>query len=169
MYMYNTLFFFSFHRHFIQTLIISFSSKLSLSKSLGESAPLIVMILPVMPLLYVRSRLNIILQLCFTFSFLTFFYPQVRFTYRLTWEKGTGPCGIFCSPAQIGTQKLGDINSSALSSLKWMYSDGYNFSSLSGVNYHVTSVNILNTTTLAWEQGENSFDGKSVSSNRYTV
>ena len=82
-------------------------------------------------------------------------YSQIRFSYRLTWEKGSGPCGPSCSRAQMGTNVTGFVNSSLWSDLRWKYSDGIQSGNLSDVNYYVTSISKLST--LGWEQGENSF------------
>lgn len=83
---------------------------------------------------------------------------DLRFTYRLSWEKGTGPCGSLCSPTQNGTNVTGNISSPLLSSLQWTYSDGTTSRRLSDINYYVTSVSSLSA--IGWEQGEQSFTVK---------
>ncbi|XP_060065876.1 integrin beta-like protein E [Ylistrum balloti] len=77
---------------------------------------------------------------------------KVRFTYRLTWEKGTGPCGPGCSQASVG--QSGTL-SLPLTILSWSCTSGCNGNSkLHDANYVTTSVG---AGASSWEQGEGSF------------
>ena len=87
--------------------------------------------------------------------FVKYIYFQVRFVYRLTWEKGFGLCGTSCSSAQIGNLVDGSIVPGVKPSLEWRYSDGNSNTSLSDVSYYLTSVSEI--TQPEWEQGENTF------------
>ncbi|XP_078323267.1 uncharacterized protein LOC111124714 [Crassostrea virginica] len=77
----------------------------------------------------------------------------VRFTYRLTWVKGTGPCGSSCSERSLYTQ--GTLPPYLLG-LQWACTTGCGSSSviLHDVNYIVTSVS---SNSSGWEQGEDFF------------
>ncbi|XP_065930846.1 uncharacterized protein [Magallana gigas] len=89
----------------------------------------------------------------------------VRFTYRLTWVKGTGPCGQGCSQNNLYTQ--GNLPS-YLVGLSWVCISGCANGSviLHDVNYIVTSVS---TNSSGWEQGEGFFFYNFVGSGPFTV
>ena len=88
----------------------------------------------------------------------------MRFTYRLTWKKGTGPCGPTCSTGKIGSPAKGSVTPSALAALKWRYDNGNTSVVLNDINYYVTSVSI--NSPLGWEQGENSFSYSAFKTNQ---
>ncbi|XP_060065877.1 uncharacterized protein LOC132546185 [Ylistrum balloti] len=80
------------------------------------------------------------------------FEGSIRFVYRMTWEKGTGPCGSSCSSADL-------ISKShlppSLNSLSWKCTSGCTGSPVLGdVNYFLTSVS---NEVPGWEQGEDQF------------
>ncbi|XP_033743479.1 protein HEG homolog 1-like isoform X2 [Pecten maximus] len=77
---------------------------------------------------------------------------KVRFTYRMTWEKGTGPCGAGCSQASVNTPGTLHL---PLTILNWKCTSGCSGNSrLHDVNYVTTSVG---SAASSWEQGEGSF------------
>ncbi|XP_076082568.1 uncharacterized protein LOC143053664 [Mytilus galloprovincialis] len=89
---------------------------------------------------------------------------QVRFTYRLTWEKGTGPCGQNCSSRNLYIK--GTVPPS-LSSMQWKCISGCNQAiNLSDINTILTS---FSEHSADWEQGENHFFHIIPGTNRYTV
>ncbi|KAL3858270.1 hypothetical protein ACJMK2_012866 [Sinanodonta woodiana] len=78
---------------------------------------------------------------------------NILFTYRLAWQKSTGPCGAGCDESIIGLH--GDVSNPPLSNLTWQCS--INCGSKWGpwdVNYFITSVSLRSD---GWEQGEGSF------------
>ncbi|XP_061184405.1 uncharacterized protein LOC133192410 [Saccostrea echinata] len=85
----------------------------------------------------------------------SYFYNNVaRLTYRLVWERGTGPCGPPCSLKDIGKQ----FNSlpPSLSSLKWRCTAGCSTNTeLHDVSYTLTAFSSSNLS--GWEQGETFF------------
>ncbi|XP_062615305.1 uncharacterized protein LOC134277050 [Saccostrea cucullata] len=84
----------------------------------------------------------------------TYFYRNLaRLTYRLVWERGTGPCGPSCSQKEIG-KKFNPPPS--LSSLKWKCTSGCStITDLHDVSYTLTAFS--NSNLSAWEQGEQYF------------
>ncbi|KAL4238215.1 hypothetical protein ACF0H5_002927 [Mactra antiquata] len=82
---------------------------------------------------------------------------EVRLIYRLSWKKGTGPCGPGCNVSDIGT--LGSVSSPSLLPLSWNLVTPASSLKVSDVNYVVTSVSIKNN-NFAWEHGENRFTVK---------
>ncbi|XP_069129220.1 uncharacterized protein [Argopecten irradians] len=77
---------------------------------------------------------------------------KVRFTYRMTWEKGSGPCGTGCSQASIN--KAGTLPL-PLTISSWTCTVGCSGTKkLHDVNYITTSVG---SAASSWEQGEGSF------------
>ncbi|CAC5388161.1 JAG2 [Mytilus coruscus] len=91
-------------------------------------------------------------------------HDKVRFTYRLTWEKGTGPCGQNCSSSNLYMK--GTVPPS-LSSMQWKCISGCNpVINLSDINTILTS---FSEQSSDWEQGENQFFHINPGTNRYTV
>ena len=89
---------------------------------------------------------------------------QVRFRYRLTWERGTGPCGQNCSSADL--YKTGTVPPS-LSSLQWQCISGCSaLNNLSDINTDLTSVS---SDFPGWEQGEKYFLHTNPGKMRYFV
>ena len=92
--------------------------------------------------------------ICFQ-GVITTYHLQVRFIYRLTWEKGFGPCGQACSPTNIGDFVNGSMMTGPIPHLKWRYNVDNKTEILSDASYYVTSVSVRSQ--LGWEQGENAF------------
>ncbi|KAL3874867.1 hypothetical protein ACJMK2_037824, partial [Sinanodonta woodiana] len=90
----------------------------------------------------------------------------VKFTYRLAWERGTGPCGYGCSETDIG--RTGHSSSSMLSDLHWTCSIGCGNSpvKIGGINYTLTS---LSQHSNGWEQGEGFFMYELKDHDQYSV
>ncbi|XP_048777029.2 uncharacterized protein LOC125681133 [Ostrea edulis] len=85
----------------------------------------------------------------------SYFHNNVaRLTYRLVWERGTGPCGPSCSEQDIGNLFIS--LPPALSSLKWRCTAGCStITDLHDVSYTLTAVSSSNVS--GWEQGERYF------------
>ncbi|KAL3874866.1 hypothetical protein ACJMK2_037823, partial [Sinanodonta woodiana] len=90
----------------------------------------------------------------------------VTFTYRLAWERGTGPCGYGCSETDIG--RTGNSSSSMLSDLHWTCSIGCGASpvKIGGINYTLTSVSQHSN---GWEQGEGFFKYELKDHDQYSI
>ncbi|XP_052221669.1 uncharacterized protein LOC127838137 [Dreissena polymorpha] len=76
-----------------------------------------------------------------------FFQNMVKYTYRLAWEKGTGPCGPGCNISDVG-KEVSHL-SPEIASLKWVDGNG---TTLHNVSYVLTSVSQSNLN--GWEQEE---------------
>ena len=88
----------------------------------------------------------------------------MRFRYRLTWERGTGPCGQNCSSADL--YKTGTVPS-YLSSLHWQCISGCSsVTDISDINTDLTSVS---SESPGWEQGEKYVFHNNPGTLRYTV
>ncbi|XP_052281622.1 uncharacterized protein LOC127879062 isoform X2 [Dreissena polymorpha] len=72
---------------------------------------------------------------------------KLRLTYRLAWEKGTGPCGPGCNISNVGKEV--SYFSTEIASLKWVDGNG---TILHDVSYVLTSVSRSDMN--GWEQGE---------------
>ena len=81
-----------------------------------------------------------------------FLSQGVRFTFRLAWEYGTGPCGPTCSTSSFN--KLGHLPPT-LSRLRWVCASGCAAQNmvLSDVNYYST----YGSPESGLEEGENIF------------
>ncbi|XP_069130848.1 uncharacterized protein [Argopecten irradians] len=80
------------------------------------------------------------------------FEGSIRFIYRTTWEKGTGPCGPSCSRADFLSRRP---LPQSLNSLSWKCTSGCTGSPVLGdANYILTSVS---ESFPGWEQGEDQF------------
>ncbi|XP_053407715.1 uncharacterized protein LOC123565925 [Mercenaria mercenaria] len=75
---------------------------------------------------------------------------RVRLTYRLSWQRGSGPCGPACGQSDVG--RKGSVSSLELSALKWVSITGNITKTINDVNYVMTSISVRNVT--GWEQGE---------------
>nr|XP_011453901.2 uncharacterized protein LOC105346853 [Crassostrea gigas] len=85
-----------------------------------------------------------------------YFYNRIaRLTYRLVWERGSGPCGQSCSAQDVGNY-LSSLPPT-LSSLKWRCTTGCQSANqdLHDVSYTLTAVS--DDLTSGWEQGEQYF------------
>ncbi|KAK3611459.1 hypothetical protein CHS0354_032740 [Potamilus streckersoni] len=77
---------------------------------------------------------------------------MVKFTYRLSWEKGTGPCGTGCTEADI--KRSGDVSIPMLRGLHWICTSSIGTVQVGDVNYIMTSISRKQN---GWEQGEGFF------------
>ncbi|XP_052281644.1 uncharacterized protein LOC127879074 isoform X2 [Dreissena polymorpha] len=75
---------------------------------------------------------------------------KLRLTYRLAWEKGTGPCGPGCNISDVGKEV--SYFSTEIAKLKWVDENG---TILHDVSYVLTSVSRSDMN--GWEQGEAMF------------
>ncbi|XP_033733629.1 uncharacterized protein LOC117322794 [Pecten maximus] len=81
---------------------------------------------------------------------------QTRFTYRLTWLNGYGPCGPGCSNKSIGKLTTGGA---PFDTTFWQTNGG-----------HVIDLNYITTTISSdWEQGERAFNVSSTTSMRFLL
>lgn len=84
------------------------------------------------------------------------FYTQIRYTYRMTYELGTGPCGLGCSDRDIGKSTTAR---QPFNETYWMCLKGCsNNVTGSDLNYIVTALG----ERPGWEQGENRFEQRMV-------
>lgn len=85
-----------------------------------------------------------------------YFYTQIRYTYRMTYELGTGPCGLGCSERDIGK---GTTSRQPFNETYWTCLKGCsNNVTGSNLNYIVTALG----ESPSWEQGENRFEQRMV-------
>ncbi|OWF47422.1 Neurogenic locus Notch protein [Mizuhopecten yessoensis] len=92
------------------------------------------------------------------------FEGSIRFVYRMTWEKGTGPCGPSCSLADLMSKRP---LPQSLNSMSWKCTSGCPGSPLLGdVNYILTSVS---HDFPGWEQGEDQFFYNLTGTGQYNI
>lgn len=81
---------------------------------------------------------------------------KIRYTYRMTYELGTGPCGLGCSERDIGK---GTTSRQPFNETYWTCLKGCsNNVTGSNLNYIVTALG----ESPSWEQGENRFEQRMV-------
>lgn len=81
---------------------------------------------------------------------------KIRYTYRMTYELGTGPCGLRCSERDIGK---GTTSRQPFNETYWTCLKGCsNNVTGSDLNYIVTALG----ESPSWEQGENRFEQRMV-------
>ncbi|KAL3874862.1 hypothetical protein ACJMK2_037819, partial [Sinanodonta woodiana] len=88
----------------------------------------------------------------------------VKFTFRIAWEKGTGPCGPGCTEADI--KMTGDVSLPMLRGLQWKCTSGNANVQLGDVNYIMTSISRKPN---GWEQGEGFFKHRPIGTGPFSV